>query len=185
MAHLISVNRVGLVNILGVKEIDDDALPPWFYFRLLVGSFLSDISGLFLPRKYLLLQLFTSHKGRGKKQMQGMGSSTSPSSLDATGVESKNTASSTAEVQVATKPTPVDYEREKDAASSDPELNDDGVIKEPETKKPAITGTPAVAPAITYPSGLLASILNIALLLSLFLVALDMVSTLLSVGSRY
>lgn len=63
-----------------------------------------------------------------------------------------------------------DHNGEK--ASSKPEPVDDSL---PTADIPAATNPPAV-PKITYPGVLVASILNIALLLSLFLVALDLVS---------
>jgi hypothetical protein len=104
-----------------------------------------------------------------------MGTSTSPSSLDTTAVESKNIDNAVTEMHVNKTASP-DHDGQKEAASPDPELNDAEVSKHPEAETPASSGPPA-APKITYPNALLASILNIALLLSLFLVALDMVST--------
>jgi len=66
--------------------------------------------------------------------------------------------------------------KDKDVASPNPEpmANDDGVLEKSEAEIPTSAGPP-LASKITYPGAVLASILNIALLLSLFLVALDMV----------
>jgi hypothetical protein len=72
--------------------------------------------------------------------------------------------------------TSADHDGEKDASSSNPEPIDENVLETPKVETSA-TASPPGAPKITYPGVLVASILNVALLLSLFLVALDLVST--------
>lgn len=95
----------------------------------------------------------------------------SPKSLN---VDMNNTS----EMQAATEDTTsTSHDMEKDTASSKPEPESiDDVLETPQVDL-AVPANPPTAPKITYPGFLVASILNVAIYLCLFLVALDLVST--------
>lgn len=80
-------------------------------------------------------------------------------------------------MQAATEDTTsADHDGEKGADSSQPKPASIDDALETSGVEPAVPANPSTAPKITYPSVLVASILNVALFLCLFLVALDLVS---------